>query len=282
MVAQDKTIQTLYCHLIQWIVNKWGSDFSSILRFILLFGMTCIVASCHSNGQQAHLMLSSSNQQKAAQVRLALGVAYLEQGDLKRALSNLQRAADYTPDDYQVHLALALYEQQVGEHEKANQRYQLALSLQPQASSVLNHYGKFLCEQKEYTFAQKQFDLALNHASYDMIAPSLENKGYCYLKEGQYQQTKEFLGRALQYEPARSTNILVTIKDYLEQRQGEEVATLFSIYQQYAARTAESLWLQIRFAKLNNEPKKITDYGRQLAEDFSQSVQYKRFLANEY
>ena|GEM_PF-122385 len=286
MTATDiinKTIQTHYygLALLKIIVRSNVHRFKVLFRFIQILGITFVVG-CAMNEQPKQITLPDNNRQKAAQVRLVLGVAYLEQGDLKRALSNLLRAADYTPDDEQVHLALALYEQQIGENDKTEQRYQLALSIKPQSQSVLNHYGRFLCQQKRYTLAHKQFDLALNAANYDMMANSLENKGYCALQEGQYLQAQEFLSRALQHEPTKSKNLLVTITHYLDKRQSEEVATLFDIYQQHASETAESLWLQIRFAKLNEQPKKINDYGQQLAESFPQSVQYKRFLTHEY
>ena len=222
------------------------------------------------------------NREKASQARLTLGLAYLEQGNLRLAYSNLQRAAAHSPGNYQTHLAIALYEQRVGEYDKARKSYRRALSLAPDDSITLNHYGVFLCNEGQYIKAHEQFELALNHANYDIIANSLENTGYCYLKQGQYKQAQEFLNRALKYEPVKSKNLLVIAENYLEARQDEHVAVLLDIYQQNLPITAESLWLRIRFAALNRKLDNVKHYGQQLAKNFSQSEQYKQFLAHEY
>jgi type IV pilus assembly protein PilF len=217
----------------------------------------------------------------AARARLTLGLAYLEQDNLKLAYRNIQRAVRYDPDNYRTHLALALYEQRIGEYDRARESYRLALKRAPKESPALSGYGSFLCELGEYQSANEQFELALNHTSYDNIAESLERAGYCFLKQGRNRRAQELISRAVKHDPAKSKYLLAVTEHYLNARQHEQVAILLDIYQQNSPITAESLWLQIGFARLNQAPDDEQRYGRQLAEHFSQSEQYKKFLANE-
>lgn len=253
--------------------------FSFLFLIIVLLITGCSVS---SPAERPDDRIEFVNREKASQARLALGLAYLEQGNLRLAYSNLQKAVNHSPENYQTHLAIALYEQRVGEYDKARESYRRALALAPDDSVTLNHYGVFLCNEGQYIKAHEQFELALNHANYDIIANSLENTGYCYLKQEQYRQAQEFLNRALKYEPVKSKNLLVIAENYLEARQDEHVAVLLDLYQQNSPITAESLWLQIRFAALNRNLDNVKHYGQQLAKNFSQSEQYKQFLAHEY
>lgn len=265
-------------------VKRHGSALCGKMKYcFLLWGCVVLISGCSSfspSGKSVR-QFDEQSREKAAQARLTLGLAYLEQGNLKLAYSNLQRAVSYSSDNYQTHLAMALYEQQVGEYDKALKSYQSALKLAPHDGTVLNRYGAFLCRSGKYDLAHQQFDLARNATNYDTIAGSLENAGYCYLKQGQYERAREFLSRALKYDPAKGKNLLVVTKHYMDSRQHEHVAILLDIYQQNSPETAESVWLQIRFAILNESPDNVRHYGQRLAKHFSQSEQYKQFLAHE-
>lgn len=276
--------------VIRQNIIKWNQRLFSysalegrILASFLFFICIVSIAGCSAFPltEQADGTNEFVNREKAAQARLALGLAYLEQDNLKLAYGNLQRAMDYSPGDYRVYIAIALYEQRIGEYDKALENFQKALVLAPNDGAAQSRYGALLCRMGKYSQAHEMFQLALNHTSYDIIADGLENTGYCYLKQGQPNQAQEFLNRALKYEPVKSKNLLVTAEHYLDARQYEQVAVLLDIYQQNSPMTAESLWLQIRFATLKRELGDVERYGRQLAENFSQSEQYKQFLAHE-
>lgn len=260
------------------IKRQSGLTFRSLFWLSIVFISGCAGISDASRPINSPVPV---DREKAAQARLALGLAYLERDNLKQAYLNLRKAADYSGDNYQTHLAMALYEQRIGEYDNARRSYEAAFKLAPNQGDVLNRYGAFLCKTGDYAQAQRLFDLALNTTNYDMMAAALENIGYCYLEQKQYLRAQEFLSRALKHEPAKSKNLLVVTEHYLTARQHEPVAVLLDIYQQNSPITAESLWLQIRFASLNGDSAGVERYGRRLAEHFSHSEQYKQFLAHE-
>lgn len=218
----------------------------------------------------------------AAQARLKLGLAYLGQSNLEKARFNMSKALEYAPDDYRTHLGMALYEQQIGEYHAVENRYQRAFELAPGNGAVLNNYGAFLCHLGQYNKAQQQFSISATSSDYKYVADSLENAGYCFLQEGQMVEAKSFLNRALVRAPDKSKYLLLTTERYIQEHQYSKVKVLLEAYEQALPKTAESLWLQLRFAALEDRRPDVKRYGALLAKNFSQSEQYQQFLANEY
>ncbi|MFA1240005.1 type IV pilus biogenesis/stability protein PilW [Serratia odorifera] len=218
----------------------------------------------------------------AGQTRLQLGLAYLQQGDLDAAQQNLQKAANAAPQDYRTQLAMALYEQRVGDNSAAEQRYQRALQLAPGNGSVLNNYGAFLCSLGQYVPAQQRFSAAASAPDYGQVADSLENAGYCFLRAGQNDKARRLLTRTLKADPDKGTPLLVEAEKQFGAGKRAQSQLLLDVYQHVLPASADSLWLQIRFAALAGRQDSVQRYGRQLARSFPQSKQHQQFLANEY
>ncbi|MFC0225067.1 type IV pilus biogenesis/stability protein PilW [Serratia aquatilis] len=218
----------------------------------------------------------------AGQTRLQLGLEYLKQGDTQAALPNLQKALDAAPGDYRAHLGMALYNQQTGDNAAAEQRYQQALKLAPGNGTVLNNYGAFLCSLGQYVPAQQQFSAAAQAQDYGHVADSLENAGYCFLKAGQNDEARKLLKRALKIDPDKGGPLLAEAEKQFGEGKRAQSQLLLDSYQHVLPASADSLWLQIRFAALAGRQDSVQRYGKQLARSFPQSKQYQQFLANEY
>lgn len=218
----------------------------------------------------------------AAQTRLQLGLAYLQQGNLEAARKNLAKAADAAPQDYRTQLGMALYQQRVGASDAARQRYQQALKLAPGNGSVLNNYGAFLCSLGQYVEAQQQFSAAASVADYGRFADSLENAGYCFFQAGQYDRARPLLIKALKADADKGSPLLVEAEKQFGAGKRAQSQFLLDVYQHVLPASADSLWLQIRFAALAGRQDSVQRYGRQLARSFPQSKQYQQFLADEY
>lgn len=219
--------------------------------------------------------------------RLQLGMAYLARGDLDAARRNLESALAAAPRDYRTQLGMALYEQRIGEYQAAERRYQHARQYAPENGSVMNNYGAFLCSLGQYVAAQQQFSAAAQLPDYRQVALALENAGYCYFTAGQHDMARVFLDRALQHDPAKGTRLLSEVALRLDAQKYHEARQLLDVYQHSVQQhgltvSAESLWLEIRFAALAGHEKALQAYGDKLARSFPQSKQYQQFLANEY
>lgn len=120
------------------------------------------------------------NKEEAAKARLRLAIAYLAEGNLQAAYTNLDKALEYTPDDYQVQLGMAMYEQAIGKEDNALKRYLSLLNGDMKDNSVvLNHYGVFLCVLNEYESAQQQFVKAMQTSDYAVQQMVQQNMAHC-------------------------------------------------------------------------------------------------------
>ncbi|MCL2899716.1 type IV pilus biogenesis/stability protein PilW [Brenneria tiliae] len=218
----------------------------------------------------------------AAQTRLQLGLEYLARNDLDSARRNLEKALQAAPQDYRTQLGMALYEQRIGANQAAERRYQLALRQAPGNGGVMNNYGAFLCGLGQYGAAQRQFDAAAQLPDYRQVADALENAGYCFFKAGQDDNARRALSQALKHDPAKGATLLAETDKRFSAGKYQQAQLLLGVYQHILPASAESLWLQIRFAALANRDDELEHYGKLLARSFPQSKQYQQFLANEY
>ncbi|MEA9392467.1 type IV pilus biogenesis/stability protein PilW [Acerihabitans sp. TG2] len=248
----------------------------SRLSRVTLVVLVVFLNGCASNKQQTDVSSQS------AQTRLQLGMEYLAANNLDAARQNLDKAVKGAPDDYRTQLGMALYEQRVGENAAAQNRYRLALKLAPQNGTVLNNYGAFLCSLGQYVPAQQQFVAAAQAADYGLVADSLENAGYCFYKAGKNDEARKLLSRALKYDPEKGVTLLAEADRKFSEGKGDKAQLLLNVYQHILPASAESLWLQIRFAALAGRQNDVKRYGARLARSFPHSKQYQQFLANEY
>ncbi|GKX51321.1 type IV pilus biogenesis/stability protein PilW [Budvicia aquatica] len=247
-----------------------------VLLPVLLVISSLVGCNSHLSGDNA------VDKSKAAQARLALGMAYFSDGDMRAARSNLERAVSYAPKDYRTQLGMAIYQQSIGENDFAESRFQQALALAPDNGDVMNNYGIFLCSLGQYESALAYFDDAVKLQNSEKIADSFENSGYCLLKAGQFERATETLSRALKQDPQKGARLLRTATEYYQRDQRAEAMALLNSYQDTLPDSAESLWMQIQFAALESRLNDVQRYGQLLAQDFSQSKQYQLFLAHEY
>jgi len=216
------------------------------------------------------------------QTRLQLGLDYLLLDNLPAARRNLQQAEELAPKDYRVQLAMARYYQRSGDWTEAGGRYQKALRLAGQNRDVFNNYGAFLCLLGQYDAAQQQFSKAAELPEIGARADARENAGYCYLLAGEQDKARAALVEATQHAEARGRALLAEAERRFGKHEQEVARLLLDTYQHNFAASAESLWLEIRFAALAQQPEGVKLAGEQLARNFPQSIQHLHYLANEY
>ncbi|MGS0725603.1 type IV pilus biogenesis/stability protein PilW, partial [Shewanella sp. 0m-11] len=126
----------------------------------------------------------------AARQRIQLGLTYLQKGNSEQAKANLDRALAFAPDLEEVHIAFAYYYQSVGELEKTEQAYRLAIRTSDATGDAFNNFGAFLCQQGKYAESEKMFLEAVAQPLYTRSASTYENLGICSRKAGQISQAK--------------------------------------------------------------------------------------------
>lgn len=218
----------------------------------------------------------------AADIRLQLGLHYLAVKDYAAAQRNLLRAQQAAPRDYRVPLALARVAEAQQNSAQTRRYYQHAQQLAPLNGYVANNYGAFLCGLRQYDEAHQQFKLATDAQQSDAAQDALLFSGYCYLQAGEDRAARQQFDLVLDAAPEQGSSLLTEVERRLEQQQWASVPLLLEVYHQHLPATAESLGLQIRFAAQQGNAADVTRYGDRLARSFPQSIQYQRYLANEY
>jgi|MDTG01.5.fsa_nt_gb type IV pilus assembly protein PilF len=143
-----------------------------------------------------------------ADARIALGIKYLDMGNMVKAKFNLMSAQKHAPSYYKVTLALAHYYEKVNESKLASNLFKQALEKEPNNGEILNNFAKFLCNRGHYEQAKTLFAKATRQLEYLHTALSYENAALCALKYKDIQSAAKLFNKALNHDPNRTKSTL--------------------------------------------------------------------------
>lgn len=146
--------------------------------------------------------------ERAAQLNTELGIGYLREGMLERALAKLQRAVEQDPDYADAHAALAFTYAELREPEKAREQYEKALDLNGGNAQTRNLYGVFLCTRGRLDEAMAQFQRAARDRDNDSPEVALTNAGVCEQQRGNVVGAEALFRDALERNPRYSPAML--------------------------------------------------------------------------
>jgi type IV pilus assembly protein PilF len=144
-------------------------------------------------------------------INLALAQQYLQSGQLEMALDRANRALATDPDVGIVHALLGLIYDRIGDQARATASFQRAIQFSPNAGSVLNAYGTWLCSHGDTASAAQQFARALADPFFTSPGEAYFNAGHCLLKAGQPAQAEVSLRRALDQPGADLGAVLMSL-----------------------------------------------------------------------
>jgi len=165
-----------------------------------------LLGGCATTSSQQDSPKSDST--KRSGIYLDLGVAYLSQGQPRKALRTLKKARDLH-EDARVYNALALTYEALGFDDKAQGAFEEAVDRDPQDPEVRNNYGVFLAQMGSYERARQQFEKALADPLYNNPETAYYNLGWIARRQGDLEEAKGMLRTALRlrsgYPQARLT-----------------------------------------------------------------------------
>ncbi|WP_392561115.1 tetratricopeptide repeat protein [Orbus sturtevantii] len=196
--------------------------FKSLLYIIICWSSLIGLTACQFTAEQQQ----EFNPELAALARLKLGLGYLAQAkdttdksneDIKLAHYNLTLANKYSPNNPNVMLGMALFDQHVGERQEADVIYQTIIKLAPTNGLYRIHYGSFLCGTGRYQEAQTQYKIAttLNRPQWKM--DGLEQLGYCAIQNGDIAQANQAFKSLFQYNPNKRQDVIGMAEVYRQQ-----------------------------------------------------------------
>ena len=172
-----------------------------------------MLSGCQMNGRE------DFDPETAALARMRLGLGYLakaneSEDNVKAAHYNLKLAAQYSPNNPQIMLAMAMFDQHVGEYNEAEMIYKRITLMQPGNGLYRVHYGSFLCGRDRYQEAKQQFAKSLELDRHRWKADTYEQYGYCAIQNGDKKTADLMFKQLFAYDASRRTNVAKTAELY--------------------------------------------------------------------
>ncbi len=209
----------------------------------------------------------AERREQIAVANVDLGIAYLQQGQYKKALLKLERAKLAEPNYAPAYLALGLLYQRINEPEKSDSNFQRSLALEPDNPSFLNSYASFLCK-RNFEQAEELFLKAANNPLYSTPEHALSNAGTCASKNNQQSKAEDYFRQALERNPRvapaliQMAEISYDDNDYLSARD------YLNRYLKVSKHTAKSLWIGIQVENELGDMDRASSYTMLLRNQF--------------
>jgi type IV pilus assembly protein PilF len=122
------------------------------------------------------------NRSAAAEINLKLALAYLNRQETALAKEKLLVAQKQDHDNPLVWYVTGYFLEKTDTANAAQQAYLHAIKLSPHNGAAHNDYGAFLCRQKRYDEAVRQFLLATKDPDYLYVNAAYHNASLCAAK----------------------------------------------------------------------------------------------------
>jgi type IV pilus assembly protein PilF len=210
-----------------------------------------------------------------ADVYIKLAVAYMHAGDYGTALSKIKQGVAFEPNNGNAHYVLASIYQRLGENRFAREHFERAIKIQPRDPDTRNAYGVFLCDQRNYEEADKQYRMALDNPLYRTPEVAFTNAGTCAQMSGNNAKAEEYFRRALQRNKKLPQALIKMAQ--LSYNAGEPLSTRGYIqrFHQVAGHTPASLWLAIQAERTLGDKNAEASYTMLLRGKFPDSPEIK-------
>lgn len=243
-----------------------------------------MLSACQSNMESTPSVTKKSSEATptyrynptAAIYNTQLGIAYLRQGEHDRAKQKLLIAEKQDPKSAMVLDAKAYFLEMTGDIQQAQSYYTKAIKLNPGMGIALNNYGSFLCRQKQFVAAEKQFLLAVKDARYLSIGEAYENAGLCAMKAQQYVKAEDYLLKALQKQPKLTSSLLSLARIYYDRKDYLAAKQYLQRFNRFGNSEPEALELAILLAEQDGDPNTIQTNLANLGKLFPDSSEYQK------
>lgn len=214
----------------------------------------------------------------AAELNYQLGARYYQNGNYDLARDRLLLSLELNPKSAVTHSTLALTYEALGNIRLATESYEQAARLEPRDFGLQNTYAVFLCNQRDFDAAQKNFDKAASHPENDSAEVALTNAGVCMLQKSDLAAAERYFRKALDrksnYPDALLQLCLLKFKqeDYLGSR------AFLQRFVVAGKTTAGVLYLGAQIEQKLGDERARTEFVNQLLRDFPTSPEARKVL----
>ncbi len=211
--------------------------------------------------------------QGAATYNVELGVAYMERGELAVAKDKLERAAKESPRDPDVHSALAMLQERLGNAAEADREFREAIRLAPERPEFANNYAVYLCRTNRVNDGVKQLLATARNPLYTTPEVAYTNAAVCLRSEHRDAEAKRALENAVALRPGFAEAVFQLADLQVERGELADARALINHYVETYTATPELLLLGVRVSKALHDPFGQQRYEQRLRVDFPNSPQ---------
>lgn len=219
-----------------------------------------------------------TNEDTAAESNYNLGREYFLRNNYDRARAALERAIEFDPRMGKAHMMLGLTYERLEVPRLARQHYERAVRFEPGSFDIRNAYAVFLCGQRDFDEARKQFDRVVRAEENDNPAPMMTNAGVCMAQKPDAELAEEYFRAALE---ARRDYPEALLQLALLKRRGGDDLSARAFLQRYLSVQPASpsiLFLAMQIERDMGDSRAERDYRRQLLAEFPESAEARRVL----
>jgi type IV pilus assembly protein PilF len=250
------------------------------LPTLLALALAALVAAC-TNAGSGNIKQESKEAEKneAARINTELGQKYMQQGNLKVALEDLNKALSYDPDYVDAHTVIALLYERIGDAKQAEDHYRRAAQLRPKGGAELNNYGTFLCKVGRYDESKEYFERAVTDPFYNTPEVAMTNEGTCLLKAGKAAEAEPVLRKALDRSPNSAEALFQLASTLYEKGEYFKARAFMQRFESVGQPRPESLMLGRNIELRLGNGNAASDYTRRLLQSFPESQQARALNA---
>lgn len=212
----------------------------------------------------------------AAEVHVALGQRYMQQGKLELALEKLEKALKFDASYVDAHTVIAVLYERINDQRKAAEHYRRAAELAPRNGAVNNNYGAFLCRAGKLDGAAERFAAAVADPFYKTPDVAYTNSGTCFLQAGKLDRSEQDFRKAVEINPNNSealfhlAGVLFRKNDFLRAR------AFLQRFEALGASNADALLLGFNIETSLGNAREASEYARRLRSEFPDSPQRQK------
>lgn len=249
-----------------------------IRKVVLMALITTMVSSCVKDSLEDEVQAKANR--KASGLNVALGLGYLEQGDVQRSKRKLLLAMKQAPKSAKAAGAFAYYLEKTGEKRQAQDFYLKAIRFGGSKGPQLNNYGAYLCREGKYIEAIGYFNRASRDLHYENSAGALENAGLCAVEIPNLSLAESYFKKALEQDPRRLNSIYELAKISFGYKRYDGALKYVQQFEKEGAIQPAVAWLGYQAASKLGQGKKADNYAWILRNRFSKSAEYQKLLVS--
>lgn len=224
-----------------------------------LFVTACVTSTINSDGT---VQKQTVDKVKLSETYVDLAIEYQQRGAPQVALDRINLAIQANPDSPKAYMIRAMIYQNLNQIKDAEKDFKKAIRLDNSYSEAYVNYAVFLCDQKRFDEAIKNFDTALENPLYFTPEVAYYSKGVCYYNNKQLESANADYLRALTYRNPPQNTYVALARLQLDKK--NYTLAKYYINKFSGSQTPDIMWLHIQILQslldTTNNPRERKEY----------------------